>query len=168
MVRAHADCARATEAIATEVAREAALNSLENFYTGRYNASWAGVRRARGAAAAVNTDDKARWLEKGTGVYGPTKQPIHAKPRTVHVPSRTRRLASGKRTRVKAYSFISRTMVFRPYDSFNAHPTAPTQSLGGYVYATEVKGQPGNHALHRAAVTVARTRGLRYVPTAFR
>ena len=54
-------------------------------------------------------------------------------------------------------------MIFRPYGQTNRFPTAPTQDLGGLVFAKEVKGQRATHNGERAAREIALQRGLRFV-----
>lgn len=157
------ECRRATLGIASDIARAAALNSTDSFYTGRYQASWRARPLPAGAAEVVNDDGKAILLERGTGIYGPKRRPIRAKRRMIRTRAHTRHMADGRTVQVKRSKPRPAYMIFRPYGQTNRFPTAPTQDLGGLVFAKEVKGQRATHNGERAAREIALQRGLRFV-----
>lgn len=87
-----------------------------------------------GAVTVAATDRKSKWLEEGTGIYGPRRRPIKPK--------------------------RGRYLVFRVN---TGTARSGRQTDGDLVFATQVKGRPASWVMRDAAQLVATRRGARFV-----
>ena len=104
-------------------------------------------RRVRAVGTGRRGGDKPmlpRWLEEGTGIYGPRRQPIRPKKGQFLVfPVKARdRAAVGSRT-------------------YELNPNRPV----AWVRVREVAGRPGSHVMRDAGQRVADRHRLRWVPS---
>lgn len=129
---------RGCERVADEVAVEAReLAARRAWDLGTYAAR---IRRQFSTSASqlvVAEDRKSRWLEQGTGIYGPRRTPIRPK--------------RGK------------FLVFRVREAGSAPLGSMSGQLreSGLIFAREVKGRPASWVMRDAARRVAARWGLR-------
>jgi len=127
------------EAVADELAREArSIAQAEAFDSGEYAHKIDRIPTSKPGALVRARDRKSRWIERGTGVYGPTGKPIRPK--------------RGK------------YLVFRVPKGAPLASMSGTRKPGDLVYAREVRGRRATHTMERAAKRVASRPGRRWRP----
>lgn len=130
-----------TDEVAHEVRREAVALAYERAHDKGEFAAGIRVEPTTTGARVVATDRKSTWLEEGTGIYGPRRQPIRPK-RAKFLVFRVDREWQGGGS---------------PTEGFGL-----TKTQGQLIFARQVRGREASWVMRDAAKIVAARHGLRF------